>query len=436
MFTSRKSSVILFMTIIMGVLIGTSNIAMAAPSSRLGLQDIDGDGIPNRQDNCPKVANPDQTDANGNGVGDVCDDADLDADGWSPVDGDCDDTHADIHPGADETEENGIDNDCDGQVDEDFIAYTGLLSYLGMMKDGVDGVDGLEYGQSVTVSPDGEHVYAVGYGDDAIAIFSRDTTTGLLSYLGMIKDGVDGLNRIESVTMSPDGRHIYLGISVDNAVAIFSRDATTGLLSYLGIMQGGVDGVDGLYEVYGVTVSPDGEHVYAAGYGDHAVVIFARDATTGLLSYLGMMKDGVDGVDGLFRVYAVTVSSDGEHVYAAGYGDHAIAIFARDATTGLLAYLGMMKDGVDGVDGLDGAYFITVSPDGQHVYAASHDDDAVAIFSRDATTGLLSYLGMMKDGVDGVDGLNTARAVTVSPDGEHVYAIGYSDDAVAMFERE
>ena len=142
------------------------------------------------------------------------------------------------------------------------------------------------------------------------------------------------------------------------------------------------------------------------------------------------------GGEGLDGANFITMSPDGQHVYTAGAYDNAVAIFARDATTGLLAYLGMMKDGVDGVDGLDGAYFITVSPDGQHVYAASHDDDAVAIFSRDATTGLLSYLGMMKDGVDGVDGLNTARAVTVSPDGEHVYAIGYSDDAVAMFERE
>lgn len=35
-------------------------------------QDTDGDGIPDGQDNCPAVTNPDQTDANGNGTGDVC----------------------------------------------------------------------------------------------------------------------------------------------------------------------------------------------------------------------------------------------------------------------------------------------------------------------------------------------------------------------------
>ena len=41
-------------------------------------EDIDGDGIPNSVDNCPQVANADQTDADGNGIGDVCQDTDND----------------------------------------------------------------------------------------------------------------------------------------------------------------------------------------------------------------------------------------------------------------------------------------------------------------------------------------------------------------------
>jgi hypothetical protein len=36
-------------------------------------EDVDGDGKPNGVDNCPDDPNPDQTDSNGNGVGDVCD---------------------------------------------------------------------------------------------------------------------------------------------------------------------------------------------------------------------------------------------------------------------------------------------------------------------------------------------------------------------------
>ena len=36
--------------------------------------DIDGDGILNDSDNCPETANEDQADMDGDGIGDVCDD--------------------------------------------------------------------------------------------------------------------------------------------------------------------------------------------------------------------------------------------------------------------------------------------------------------------------------------------------------------------------
>ena len=38
----------------------------------LPLADTDGDGVPDVNDNCPGTSNPDQTDSNGNGVGDAC----------------------------------------------------------------------------------------------------------------------------------------------------------------------------------------------------------------------------------------------------------------------------------------------------------------------------------------------------------------------------
>lgn len=41
--------------------------------------DGDGDGIPDNVDNCPTVANPNQLDANGNGIGDVCETCTINA---------------------------------------------------------------------------------------------------------------------------------------------------------------------------------------------------------------------------------------------------------------------------------------------------------------------------------------------------------------------
>lgn len=52
------------------------------------VSDADGDGILDEDDNCPSVANADQADFDGDGIGDVCDD-DIDNDGVLNADDDC-----------------------------------------------------------------------------------------------------------------------------------------------------------------------------------------------------------------------------------------------------------------------------------------------------------------------------------------------------------
>ncbi|MHB8634327.1 MAG: thrombospondin type 3 repeat-containing protein [Thermoplasmatota archaeon] len=54
--------------------------AKASPKPSAGMEDRDGDGVPDQKDNCPSVYNPDQSDIDGDGIGDVCD-SDMDGDG-------------------------------------------------------------------------------------------------------------------------------------------------------------------------------------------------------------------------------------------------------------------------------------------------------------------------------------------------------------------
>jgi len=77
--------------------------------------DMDGDGVPNNQDNCPNVPNSSQENLDQDNFGDICDDDD-DGDG-DPDDNDCAPLDGDIHHQAVEMC-NGVDDNCDGDVDE------------------------------------------------------------------------------------------------------------------------------------------------------------------------------------------------------------------------------------------------------------------------------------------------------------------------------
>ena len=114
---------------------------------------------------------------------------------------------------------------------------------------------------------------------------------------------------------------------------------------------------------------------------------------------------------GTYQAASVALSPDGEHVYVAAAGG-SVAVFSRDPTSGALAFVDKEEDGEAGVDGLGGAGTVVVSPDGGHVYVASYFDDALAVFSRNPTSGALTFVQAVKDTDLGVDGLDGAYSVT------------------------
>lgn len=131
------------------------------------LQDTDGDGIRDMEDNCPSIPNIDQIDEDNDGAGAACDcdDSDpliiegylyfLDSDddghgdvdvhmwacsspeGYVSYNDDCDDTNPLIYPGAPAVAD-GKDNDCDGIIDRvsqtiDFISIPDQQADIGII---------------------------------------------------------------------------------------------------------------------------------------------------------------------------------------------------------------------------------------------------------------------------------------------------------------
>ncbi len=127
------------------------------------------------------------------------------------------------------------------------------------------------------------------------------------------------------------------------------------------------------------------------------------------------------------------VASFGQFVYTASAGDHTVGVF-RDQGDGQFTLLQVFQDGLDGVDSLAGVSRVVVSDDGQFVYVSAAPENALTVFGRDAESGLLTLIQVVRDGEGDVDGLQGVTDLALS--GNTLYAVAPGDNALAVFAVE
>jgi len=348
--------------------------------------------------------------------------------------------------------------------------------------------DGLSGADNVAVSPDGSNVYVISDEDDSIAEFSRGDD-GSLEEIGCIADSSSdgstcdnttgtGLVDPEGIAISPDGNNVYVAAEDSHGIgtiAEFARnfDGTLTQLSpndCIAENTGQTDGEQsdcsnqsghGISDPVALAISPDGQNVYAVDQENGDIAEFTRSQNNGSLSQLNGSNDCIvdqneesddcattngtllEGAD------AVTVSPDGSNVYTGSTetddnGPGGIAEFSRNYD-GSLNEIGCVQEqddsdvcGDNTAIGIEDVTSVTVSPDGQNVYAASPaDDGTIAEFAR-GDGGALNQLASPNDcieehgsdegcGTTG-DGLDGAAGLVVSPDGASIYVATEEDD--------
>ena len=329
---------------------------------------------------------------------------------------------------------------------------------------------------SVAVSPDGASVYATAVGSSAVTAFHRDATTGALTQdqdgSGCIADAATtgcvtgrALKGSDVVVVSPDGANVYVGAFFGNAVATFTRNTTTGALTQpadtTGCLAAATAGCAtglALLAPEGLAISGDGATVYVAAAESSAVDVLARNPATGALTQAAdgtgcIVNAALSGCTTGVRISganAVAVSPGDDDVYATSLFNNTVTSFTRTAGSGLLTQqtgtnacvIYVLAVGCSLGRAMSAPEGVVVAPDGATTYSASFTSGAINVLERNASGSLIQKRGRAGcQATSSVPGCTTARAMqgvsslAVSADGRFLYGGSNKSNAVTVFKR-
>src|SRR5690606_23648693 len=309
----------------------------------------------------------------------------------------------------------------------------------------------------LAVAPEGHHLYLSSQATATLSVIELAIDSGAMldkqSYDATLfaalvpPPGADPFASLHSFTIAPDGEHLLLTSNDEGVLLQLRRDPLSGLLGAEALVHRGIAGTQPAGAKDALVVTPDGRHllVASASNGGEPLQLYARRAPDPLFALVEVDRNGAPAasgtVQGLLAPTDVAVSQDGDHVYVVSLADDSLAVFRRFPTQGLtedtagthLQFVTRYQHGVGGVLGLDGAHRVRVAPDGSRVYVTSELGNSLAVFERDAGTGLLTQLQVLSDGAQ-VPALLGATGIAIDATHSRVYVAAPFDNAIAVFK--
>lgn len=283
-----------------------------------------------------------------------------------------------------------------------FSINNDILSLIGQVNADDVGIAGLLDPEQLLITPDNSGLYVAAKGSQAITVFKRNQNNGQLSFVERVRDGFgtivpesNVINGINHLALSPDGRYLYTSAEDSEAIAIFSRDVNTQVLSFESVLRAG-DSNNGsilpaMADLSQVLLSPNAEFLYALAPGSQRVLIFAQNEQSGDLQYLDDL-DAVSDPSGSWLLPAsITLTPDSGYLLMSDKVGAAVSLYERDETTGLLTRVDTYFATDD--PGLNMTSPQTLLTDGIYVFTLNPDDDALTVLRLVAEAECLTPSG-------------------------------------------
>lgn len=380
-----------------------------------------------------------------------------------------------------------------GRVEDALVVFTrdpgtGAVTVHSIVRDGENGVTGMRRASSVAVSPNGKFVYAAAPYSSAITVFKRQADGGLewsRSYDYSMRD-YEGLKVPEKIYLTPNGSYMLVytrdaikarGIKLDTATGDFigtykdygfaweSLKSSAALsISGLGahyytversiekVMVNDLDtthileaGEASKYMVpetivHGVTyvaAAADEKFLYLSMQHEPAILIYAKSANSMDYLYQDSILYGKARKYDYPRAPMMLLSEDGKQMYVSQSDDASIAVYTRSATSGGLTYRGKAPLFLEpGTANPEGVRAWVNSPDGKNVYVLPYWSHGLQAFTRNPGNGDLTPLTQVSVGKQGIEGLQQPAGLAMSPDGRFLFSMPGNRDAVTCFSRD
>lgn len=286
---------------------------------------------------------------------------------------------------------------------------------------------------SVAVDPTGKFAYVANSGTNNISMFTINSTTRALTFVGRVAAGIGP----SSVVVHPTGKFVYVANesnsdSLAGNVSMYTINTTTGALTSIG------SPVAADFGAHAVSVDPLGKFAYVANDGifqetGGSLSTYTINSTTGALMSTGTIfgvpfGGGILACPDLCSPYSVEVDRSGKFAYVASEGGPAptlVSMWTIDSTTGALTFIGTVAAGGRAVS-------VAVDPKGNFAYVAdisngfSGENNDVSMYTINAGSGGLTFIGTIPAGTD-------PSFVAVDPSGKFAYVTNSGSNDVSMY---
>jgi 6-phosphogluconolactonase len=149
----------------------------------------------------------------------------------------------------------------------------------------------------IAFHPDGQYAWVINELDSTVTAYRYDTSTGSLTplqVLSSLPDTFTGNSRASEIEVDRNGRFVYASNRGDDSIAVFSIDQSSGHLRFVS-----AEPTLGKTPRF-MTSTPDGRFMYALNEDSDTIVAFSIDAHTGRLAPTGFVEKSGSPVCMLF----------------------------------------------------------------------------------------------------------------------------------------